>query len=151
LVAAIALRRSNPDLGVRVFSQWVETPYAAELLAGRAADVGFLLKDRVADVAEFMDALHRLPAGGTALDLEVVTQLMSASRRTDGLDRLTPRERQVLSLMAEGRSNTAIAASMVVTERAVEKHVTNIVTKLDLPRSDADHRRVLAVLRYLDS
>ena len=145
------MRRPNPNLGVLAFSQWVETPYPAELLDGRAADVGHLLKDRVADVAEFMDALHRVAAGGTALDLEVVTQLMSASRRTDGLDRLTPRERQVLSLMAEGRSNTAIATSMVVTERAVEKHVTNIFTKLDLPRSDADHRRVLAVLRYLDS
>ncbi|GAA4478596.1 response regulator transcription factor [Rhodococcus olei] len=149
LVEAIALRRRFPDVGVLVFSQWVETRYATELLAGRAAGVGYLLKDRVADVAEFVAALERVAAGGTALDPEVVTQLMGSSRRTDALDRLTPREREVLALMAQGLSNSALATSLGVTERAVEKHVGNIFTKLDLPPSEGHHRRVLAVLRHL--
>lgn len=151
LRAAIAIRRERPGVGVLVFSQWVETRYAAELLATSSAGVGYLLKDRVADVGEFVEALTRVAAGGTALDPEVVTQLFGASRRVDALAVLTPREREVLGLMAEGRSNAAIARRLVVTERAVEKHVANILTKLDLPPSEEDHRRVLAVLRYLDS
>ena len=155
LRAAIAIRRDHPGIGVLVFSQYIETRYAADLLgaaSGRgAAGVGYLLKDRVADVGEFDDALSRVAAGGTALDPEVVTQLLGASRRTDGLAELTARERDVLALMAEGRSNSAIAAILVVSERAVEKHVSNIFSKLGLAPSDADHRRVLAVLRYLES
>jgi DNA-binding NarL/FixJ family response regulator len=151
LRAAVELRREQPDLGVLVFSQYVETRYATELLAERADGVGYLLKDRVAHVSQFVDAVRRVAEGGTALDPEVVTQLFGASRRTDSLATLTPREREVLALMAEGRSNTAIAAALVVSGRAVEKHVANIFTKLDLPPSEADHRRVLAVLRYLES
>jgi DNA-binding NarL/FixJ family response regulator len=151
LRAAIAIRRERPGVGVLVFSQWVETRYAAELLATSSSGVGYLLKDRVADVGEFVEALTRVASGGTALDPEVVTQLLGASRRGDALAVLTPREREVLGLMAEGRSNAAIARRLVVTERAVEKHVANILTKLDLPPSEEDHRRVLAVLRYLDS
>jgi DNA-binding NarL/FixJ family response regulator len=151
LRAAIAIRRERPNVGVLVFSQWVETRYAAELLATSSSGVGYLLKDRVADVSEFVEALTRVAAGGTALDPEVVSQLLGASRRGDALAALTPREREVLGLMAEGRSNVAIARQLVVTERAVEKHVANIFTKLDLPPSGQDHRRVLAVLRYLDS
>jgi len=151
LRAAIAIRRERPNVGVLVFSQWVETRYAAELLATSSAGVGYLLKDRVADVSEFVEALTRVAAGGTALDPEVVSQLLGASRRGDALSALTPREREVLGLMAEGRTNVAIARQLVVTERAVEKHVANIFTKLDLPPSGEDHRRVLAVLRYLDS
>ncbi|HUC59779.1 MAG TPA: response regulator transcription factor [Streptosporangiaceae bacterium] len=147
--AAIAIRRDHPGTGVLVFSQYVETHYAAELLGAGSAGVGYLLKDRVADVGEFMSALSRVAGGGTALDPEVVTQLLGASRRADGLGELTGREREVLSLMAEGRSNGAIATTLVVTERAVEKHVSNIFSKLGLAPSDADHRRVLAVLRYL--
>ncbi|AQA26013.1 MULTISPECIES: response regulator transcription factor [Rhodococcus] len=150
LVEAVALRRRFPDVGVLVFSQWVETRYAAELLAGQAAGVGYLLKDRVADVGEFVDALQRVAAGGTALDPEVVTQLIGSSRKAQALDALTPREREVLGLMAQGLSNAALAASLHVTERAVEKHIGNIFTKLDLPPSDGHHRRVLAVLRYLE-
>ncbi|UGT58984.1 response regulator transcription factor [Nocardia asteroides] len=145
LLAALQLRRGHPGLGVLVFSQWIETRYATELLAAGAAGVGYLLKDRVADVGEFVDALTRVAAGGTALDPEVVRQLMNAGR--DGLDRLTPREREVLERMAQGLSNVAIAAALHVTERAVEKHIGNIFTKLDLPPSDTHHRRVLAVLR----
>ena len=150
LRAAIALRHTYPKLGVLVFSQYVETRYAAELLAGSARGVGYLLKDRVADVREFVDALTRVAQGGTALDPEVVAQLLGASRRTDTLAALTPREREALESMAEGLSNAGIAARLVVTERAVEKHVANIFTKLGLPPSDTDNRRVLAVLRYLD-
>jgi len=149
LRAAIALRRSHPAVGILVFSQYVETRYAAELLAGGAAGIGYLLKDRVADVAEFVEALVRVASGGTALDTEVVTQLMGASRRIDTLAGLTGREREVLSLMAEGRTNSAIAASLVISEGAVGKHVANIFLKLDLPATSTDHRRVLAVLRYL--
>ena len=149
LRAAIALRRTHPDVGVLVFSQYVETRYAAELLSGSARGVGYLLKDRVADVREFVDALTRVAQGGTALDPEVVAQLLGAGRRRDALAALTPREREVLELMAEGLSNGGIAARLVVTERAVEKHVANIFLKLDLPPSESDNRRVLAVLRYL--
>ncbi|HEY2982738.1 MAG TPA: response regulator transcription factor [Jatrophihabitantaceae bacterium] len=150
LRAAIAIRHERPAVGVLVFSQWVETRYAAELLAGSSSGVGYLLKDRVADVSEFVEALTRVAAGGTALDPEVVRQLLGASRRRDAIATLTPREREVLGLMAEGRTNGAIARQLVVSDRAVEKHVANIFTKLDLPPSGEDHRRVLAVLRYLD-
>jgi DNA-binding NarL/FixJ family response regulator len=148
---AIDLRRRHPGLAILLFSQYVETRYAAELLAGDASGIGYLLKDRVADVSDFVEALVRVASGGTALDPEVVTQLMGASRRSDSLSMLTAREREVLSLMAEGRSNAAIATALVVSEGAVEKHVANIFTKLDLPVSQADHRRVLAVLRFLES
>jgi DNA-binding NarL/FixJ family response regulator len=150
LRTAIALRQDHPGVGILVFSQYVETRYAAELLAGGAGGIGYLLKDRVADVADFAEALVRVASGGTALDPEVVTQLMGASRRTDALAVLTGREREVLSRMAEGRTNSAIAASLVVSEGAVEKHVANIFAKLDLPATPTDHRRILAVLRYLE-
>jgi DNA-binding NarL/FixJ family response regulator len=151
LRAAITLRARHPGLGVLVFSQYVETRYAAELLAAGSEGVGYLLKDRVADVGEFVDALTRIAAGGTVLDPEVVTQLLGASRRTDSVDALTARERQVLRLMAEGRANTAIAASLHLSAGAVEKHVTNIFGKLGLAPSADDHRRVLAVLKWLES
>lgn len=150
LRAAIALRQSHPDVGVLVFSQYIETRYATELLAGSARGVGYLLKDRVADVREFVDALQRVAGGGTALDPEVVTQLLGASRRHDTLSALTPREQEVLRLMAEGLSNSGIAAALVVSDGAVEKHIANIFAKLGLPPSDTENRRVLAVLRYLD-
>lgn len=148
--AALVVREQFPDTAVLVLSQYVEEHYATELVAGRTRGVGYLLKDRVADVGEFTDALRRVAAGGTALDPEVVSQLLSRARRRDPLERLTPRETEVLQLMAEGRSNTAIAAALVVTEGAVEKHVSSIFAKLDLPPAEGDHRRVLAVLRYLD-
>jgi DNA-binding NarL/FixJ family response regulator len=151
LRAAIDLRRRHPDLGILLFSQYIETRYAAELLADGAAGIGYLLKDRVADVSDFVDALVRVASGGTALDPEVVTQLLGASRRTDSISVLSTREREVLSLMAEGRSNAAIASELVVSEGAVEKHVANIFTKFDLPVTQSDHRRVLAVLRFLGS
>jgi DNA-binding NarL/FixJ family response regulator len=151
LRAAIALRRDHPGLGVLVFSQYVETRWAAELLAGGADGVGYLLKDRVADVRDFVDALGRVAAGETVLDPEVVTHLLGASRRGGALDSLTDREREVLALMAEGRSNAAIAKTLFLTQGAVEKHVTSIFAKLGLPPSQDDHRRVLAVLRYLES
>jgi DNA-binding NarL/FixJ family response regulator len=147
---AIDLRKEHPGLGILLFSQYVETRYAAELLADDAAGIGYLLKDRVADVSDFVDALVRVASGGTALDPEVVTQLLGASKRTGSISSLSPREREVLSLMAEGRSNAAIARTLVISEGAVEKHVANIFTKLDLPVSQSDHRRVLAVLRFLD-
>jgi DNA-binding NarL/FixJ family response regulator len=150
LRAAIALRLSHPAVGVLVFSQYVETRYAAELLSGSTRGVGYLLKDRVAEVREFVEALQRVADGGTALDPEVVSQLLGASRRREALSTLTPREREVLQRMAEGLSNTGIAAALVVSEGAVEKHIANIFTKLDLPQSETDNRRVLAVLRYLD-
>jgi len=153
LRAAIAIRRDHPRTGVLVFSQYIETRYTASLLgtAPGAAGLGYLLKDRVGDVDEFVDALSRVAAGGTALDPEVVTQLLRASPRNAALATLTPRERDVLALMAEGRSNAAIAEILVISDRSVEKHVGNIFSKLGLPPSDADHRRVLAVLRYLES
>ena len=148
--AALVVREQHPDVAVLVLSQYVEENYATELVAGRTRGVGYLLKDRVADVGEFIETLQRVAAGGTALDPEVVSQLLSRARRNDPLERLTPREGEVLGLMAEGRTNTAIAAAMVVTEGAVEKHVSSIFAKLDLPPTEHDHRRVLAVLRYLE-
>ena len=150
LRAAIAIRRAHPGVGILVFSQYVETRYAADLLSMRSGGVGYLLKDRVANVAEFDDAITRIAAGGTALDPEVVTGLLSATRHVAALAALTPREHDVLALMAEGRSNSAIAARFFVSERAVEKHISNIFSKLGLPPSDSDHRRVLAVLAYLN-
>jgi DNA-binding NarL/FixJ family response regulator len=153
--AAIAIRHDHPRTGVLVFSQYIETRHAAELMgaaSGRgAAGIGYLLKDRVGEAGEFVDALSRVAAGGTALDPEVVTQLLGATRRASDLDALTPREHDVLALMAEGRSNGGIAGALVISERAVEKHVANIFAKLGLAPSDGDHRRVLAVLRYLES
>jgi DNA-binding NarL/FixJ family response regulator len=153
--AAIAIRRDHPGIGVLVFSQYIETRHAAELLGAAsghsAAGIGYLLKDRVGNVGEFVEALTRVASGGTALDPEVVMQLLRAARRTADLDALTPREHDVLSLMAEGRTNGAIAGALVISERAVEKNIANIFTKLGLAPSDADHRRVLAVLRYLES
>jgi DNA-binding NarL/FixJ family response regulator len=151
LRAALDLRRLHKGLGILLFSQYIETRYAAELLADDAAGIGYLLKDRVADVSDFVEALVRVASGGTALDPEVVTQLLGASRRTASISSLTGREREVLTLMAEGRSNTAIAGQLVVSEGAVEKHVANIFMKLNLPVSQSDHRRVLAVLKFLDS
>ncbi len=151
LRAAIDLRRLHRGLGIHMFSQYIETRYAAQLLADGAAGVGYLLKDRVADVSDFVEALVRVASGGTALDPEVVTQLMNASRRADSISVLSGREKEVLSLMAEGRSNAAIASELVISEGTVEKHVANIFTKFDLPESQSDHRRVLAVLRFLDS
>ncbi len=148
--AALVVREQHPEIAVLVLSQYVEENYATELVAGRTRGVGYLLKDRIADVGEFTETLQRVAQGGTALDPEVVSQLLSRARRTDPLARLTPRETEVLKLMAEGRSNTAIAAAMVVTEGAVEKHVSSIFAKLDLPPTEKDHRRVLAVLRYLE-
>jgi DNA-binding NarL/FixJ family response regulator len=150
LRAAIGLRRKHAGVGILVFSQYVETRYAAELLAGGAAGIGYLLKDRVADVTDFVEALVRVASGGTALDPEVVTQLMGASRRIDTLAGLSAREREVLALMAEGRTNSAIAVGLVISEGAVEKHIANIFSKLDLQATSTDHRRVLAVLRYLE-
>ena len=151
LRAALELRRTHPGTGVLVLSQYIETRYAARLLHGSPAGVGYLLKDRVADVTEFTDAVRRVGAGGTALDREVVSQLLVASRHAGDLDPLTPRERDVLALMAEGRSNAGIATALVLTLGTVEKHVASIFGKLGLPASDSDNRRVLAVLRYLGS
>jgi DNA-binding NarL/FixJ family response regulator len=151
LRAALAIRARWPNVGILVFSQYVEERYATDLLAGDTAGVGYLLKDRVADVSEFLEAVRRVGGGGTALDPEVVAQLLARARRRDPLASLTPRERDVLALMAEGRSNTAIAQALIVSDGAVEKHVTNIFTKLDLPPTDHDHRRVLAVLRWLEA
>ena len=149
--AALAIRRHHPDVAVLVLSQYVEQHYATELLAGETAGVGYLLKDRVADVGDFIDAVRRVGTGGTALDPEVVSHLLARSRRKTPLERLTPRETEVLQLMAEGRSNGAIANELVVSDGAIEKHVSSIFAKLDLPPADTDHRRVLAVLRYLDA
>jgi DNA-binding NarL/FixJ family response regulator len=149
LRAALVIRKRWPEVAVLVLSQYVEERYATELLAGDTKGVGYLLKDRVADVDEFVGALRRVGAGGAALDPEVVSQLLLRGRRRP-LDALTPREQEVLKLMAEGRSNGAIAAALVVTDGAVEKHVSSIFTKLGLQPADTDHRRVLAVLSYLD-
>jgi DNA-binding NarL/FixJ family response regulator len=146
--AALEARRRVPGLPVLVLSQYVERTFAAELLSDGQGGVGYLLKDRVADPRDFVDAVRRVAAGGTALDPEAVAQLLGG--RSEGpLDELTPRERDVLGLMAEGRSNAAIAETLVVTEGAVEKHISSILGKLRLPPSDADHRRVLAVLAWL--
>ncbi|MFJ6385209.1 LuxR C-terminal-related transcriptional regulator [Kitasatospora sp. NPDC092039] len=151
LRACVELRGRYPQLGVLVLSQFVEERYASELLAGSTRGVGYLLKDRVAEVREFADAVVRVAEGGTALDPEVVQQLLSRSRKGDVLANLTPREREVLGLMAEGRTNAAVAKQLVVSDGAVEKHVSNIFLKLGLTQSAEDHRRVLAVLTYLNS
>jgi DNA-binding NarL/FixJ family response regulator len=147
LRAAIEARRVRPGLPVLVFSQYVEEVYAAELLAAGSEGVGYLLKDRVSRVDEFIEAVRRVAAGGTVLDPEVVSQLMV--KRSSPLDRLTPREHEVLALMAEGLGNTAIAEKLVISEGAVHKHVGNVFLKLDLPPTDSGHRRVLAVLAHL--
>ena len=147
LRAALLVRDRWPDVGVLVLSQWVEERYATELIAGRPHGVGYLLKDRVSDVAEFLDALGRVAEGGSALDPEVVAQLLARSRHA--LGDLTPREREVLALMAEGLTNAAIADTLVVGGGAIEKHINNIFAKLGLAPGERDHRRVLAVLRYL--
>jgi DNA-binding NarL/FixJ family response regulator len=150
--AALEARRRHPDLAVLVLSQYVEPAYSAELLATGESGVGYLLKERVSEVRTFVDAVRRVAAGGTALDREVVVSLMRARDRASGggaLDALTPRERETLELIAQGRTNAAIARELVVTLGAVEKHVSNIFAKLGLPAGDDDHRRVLAVLAYL--
>lgn len=149
--AAVIIRAQNPTVGVLVLSQYVEERYAAELIADRSAGLGYLLKDRVADVDTFLTAVAEVGAGGTALDPEVVSQLIIRSRQTDGLDRLTERERVVLELIAEGRSNQSIAAHLVIGEGSVEKHISSIFTKLGLSAEESGNRRVLAVLRYLGS
>jgi DNA-binding NarL/FixJ family response regulator len=146
--AALVIRREHPEVAVLVLSQYVEERYATDLLSVRTSGVGYLLKDRVAYVADFLDALRRVAAGGTALDPEVVAQLL-VRRRDDPIDRLTPRELDVLRLMAEGRSNNGIVDALRVSASAVEKYVGNIFAKLDLPPTDTDHRRVLAVLKFL--
>ena len=146
--AAMVIRRQWPGTAVLLLSQYVEERYAADLLSANTSSIGYLLKQRVADVEEFADALRRVAAGGTALDPQVVSQLL-VRRHSSPLDRLTPREREVLELMAGGRSNAGIAEQLVVSESAVAKHINNIFAKLDLPKADADHRRVLAVLRFL--
>ncbi|MFE2421849.1 response regulator [Streptomyces hokutonensis] len=146
--AALVIRRQWPDTSVLLLSQYVEERYAADLLAANTSGVGYLLKQRIADVEEFAESARRVAAGGTALDPQVVAQLL-VRRHSDPLDRLTPREREVLELMAGGRSNAGIAAELTVGDSAVAKHINSIFTKLDLPRADADHRRVLAVLRFL--
>ena len=151
LRAAIRLRAERPELGILMLSQYVEPEYAQALLADNAAGIGYLLKDRVADVERFLDAVRRVAAGGSALDPEVVQHLVARKRADDPLGSLTPREREVLELMAEGRSNAGIAAAHVVSERAVEKHVTAIFSKLGLPPAGESHRRVLAVLTFLRS
>jgi DNA-binding NarL/FixJ family response regulator len=150
LRAALVVRATQPGIAVLVLSQYVEEQYASELLAGDTSGVGYLLKDRIADVREFLADLRRVAAGGTVLDPEVVSQLLARARRQDPLATLTAREREVLQLMAEGRSNAAIAATLVVSDGAVEKHVGNIFSKLGLLPTEDDHRRVLAVLRYLE-
>jgi len=149
--AAIRIRADRPETAVLVFSQWVETSYARQLLADDTVRVGYLLKDRIVSTDAFIEALHRLVDGGTVLDPEVVRQLLSAAAIDAGLARLTDREREILGLIAEGRSNVAIADTLHLAGRSVEKHVTAIFTKLDLPAADADNRRVLAVLRYLNT
>ncbi|MEW1659797.1 MULTISPECIES: response regulator transcription factor [unclassified Streptomyces] len=153
LRAAVTLRQRHPGTGVLIFSQYVETAYADRLFGSGAgfAGVGYLLKERVMDIGEFVDALHRVAHGGTALDPDVVGRLFGAVRRSSALDALTPREREVLALMAQGRTNHSIAAALTVTARSVEKHIANLLAKLDLPPSDTGHRRVLAVLRYLEA
>jgi DNA-binding NarL/FixJ family response regulator len=151
LLAAIEARRQLPKLAVLVLSQYVEPLYARELLSSRAGGVGYLLKDRVMDVGEFVEAVRRVASGGTVMDPEVVSRLVMGRERDDAMRRLTPREREVLALMAEGRSNAAVAAALVVSEKAVSKHIANIFLKLDLPPSDDDNRRVMAVLAFLNA
>jgi DNA-binding NarL/FixJ family response regulator len=149
LRAALAIRAEMPEIGILVLSQYVEEQYATELLADSTAAIGYLLKDRIAEVGEFLGAVRQVGGGGTVLDPEVVAQLLARARRKDPLERLTAREREVLALMAEGRTNPAIARALVVSDKAVEKHVGNIFAKLDLPPTDDDHRRVLAVLQWV--
>ena len=151
LRAALVIRQQWPATGVLVLSQYVEERYASDLITGELNGVGYLLKDRVADVEEFLVALDRVGAGGTVFDPEVVSQIVARSRRRDPLAVLTPREREAFSLMAEGRSNAGIAEGLVITEGAVEKYVASIFVKLGLPKTSTEHRRVLAVLRYLGS
>ena len=151
LRAALAVRERWPEVAILVLSQYVEETYASELLADDTAGLGYLLKDRIADVGEFLGAVRRVGGGGTALDPEVVAQLLARARRRDPLERLSPREGEVLALMAEGRTNPAIARELVVSDKAIEKHVSNIFLKLDLPPAADDHRRVLAVLRWLEA
>ncbi|MEV1012290.1 response regulator transcription factor [Micromonospora sp. NPDC049801] len=151
LRVALAIRAGHPDTGVLVFSQWVETRYARQLIAEHPGRVGYLLKDRIVSTEDFVDALRRVAAGGTALDPEVVRQLLAAPSVDAGVARLSEREREVLGMLAEGRSNLAICESLHLAPRSVEKHVTAIFTKLDLPQARTDHRRVLAVLRYLNA
>lgn len=147
--AALAIRSSHPDVAVLVLSQYVEERYATDLLSGDTAGVGYLLKDRVVDVEDFVASVRRVAAGGSAVDAEVVAQLLGRTTRASEIDRLTPREREVLGLMAEGLSNAGIAERLVVSLGAVEKHISNVFTKLDLEREEYAHRRVLAVLTYL--
>jgi DNA-binding NarL/FixJ family response regulator len=149
--AALELRSRFPELAVIVLSQYVEENYATELLAGDLRGLAYVLKDRVTDVSQFLETVARVAVGGTVLDPEVVSQLLARSRRREPLGDLSPREREVLGLMAEGRTNAAIGERLVITPRAVEKHVKNIFQKLRLPQAENDHRRVLAVLRYLDA
>jgi len=149
IAAALELRRRSPDVGVLVFSQYVETQYAAQLFAGHPAGVGYLLKDRVAEVSQFVAALERVAAGETVLDPDVVSQLIGASSVRSEVDTLTPREREVLELMAQGRSNNAVAEALHVSQGTVEKYISAIFAKLGLAPGDQDHRRVLAVLKYL--
>jgi DNA-binding NarL/FixJ family response regulator len=151
LRAAAAIRTDFPGTAVLVFSQYIEAHAAAELLSAAPAGTGYLLKDRVADVSDFIDALTRVAEGGTVLDPEVVARLLNAARRRDALAELTPREREVLALLAQGRSNAAIATELFITLKVVEKHVANIFDKLGLAPSDSDNRRVLAAIRYLQS
>lgn len=151
LRAAISVRERWPQIAILVLSQYVEERYATDLLANDTSSIGYLLKDRIADVSEFLGAVRRVGGGGTALDPEVVAQLLARSRQRDPLERLSPRESEVLALMAEGRTNPAIARALVVSDKAVEKHVGNIFLKLDLPPAADDHRRVLAVLRWLEA
>lgn len=147
--AAIEAREQHPGLGILILSQYVEPIYTSELLASGGGGVGYLLKERVADIPAFLDAINRVAEGGTALDREVVAELVQGRRQDSSLDSLTPKEAEVLSLMAEGKTNAGIAGSLVVTPGAVEKHISSIFSKLDLPAGGVDHRRVLAVLRYL--
>lgn len=149
LRAALQIRSELPAVGLLVLSQYVEEQYATELLGQSMNSVGYLLKDRIADIGEFIGAVRQVAEGGTVLDPEVVAQLLARSRRHDPLERLTAREREVLTLMAEGRTNPAIARTLVVSDKAVEKHVGNIFSKLDLPPAPDDHRRVLAVLQWV--
>jgi DNA-binding NarL/FixJ family response regulator len=149
--AALELRSRWPTLALLVLSQYVEENYASELLSGDLGGIAYVLKDRVTDVGQFLETVERIAAGGTAIDPEVVSQLLARTRRREPLSDLSPREREVLGLMAEGRSNVAIASELVITQRAVEKHVKSIFQKLRLPPAETDHRRVLAVLRYLEA
>jgi DNA-binding NarL/FixJ family response regulator len=151
LRAATGIRRTHPETAVLVFSQWIETSYARQLLQDNPTGVGYLLKDRIVSTGDFIESLRRVAGGGTALDPEVIRQLLAAPQTDAGLDRLSVREREILALLAEGRSNLAIASRLHLAARSVEKHVTSIFTKLDLTPASTDHRRVMAVLRYLNA